>query len=92
MLGLFSQLDLLMGQSMPDMLGQAKLPEPVQQALLGQPGIYADALALAVAAEGLSPENLEAKAVAFGLDALLVSRSAIEALDWAHEVSSLGEG
>ena len=92
MLGLFSQLDLLMGQSMPDMLAQAKLPEAVQQALLGQPGIYAQALALAVAAEGVSPEDIEAKAAVFGLDALLVSRSAIEALDWAHEVSTLNEG
>jgi c-di-GMP phosphodiesterase len=92
MLGLFSQLDLLMGQSMPDMLKQAKLPEPVQQALLGQSGSYADALALAIAAEGLSPEEIESKAVACGLDALRVSRSAIEALEWAHEVSALGEG
>jgi EAL and modified HD-GYP domain-containing signal transduction protein len=92
MLGLFSQLDLLMGQSMSDMLRQAKLSEPVQQALLGQPGVYADALALAVAAEGLSPEDFEVKALAYDLDALLVSRSAIEALDWAHEVSALGEG
>ncbi len=92
MLGLFSQLDLLMGQSMPEMLQQAKLPEAVQQALLGEAGAYRDALNLAIAAEGLSPEDLEAKAVSCGLDAVQVLRSANEALDWAHEVSSLGEG
>jgi EAL and modified HD-GYP domain-containing signal transduction protein len=92
MLGLFSLIDLLMGQSMSEMLQQAKLPEPVHQALLGQPGAYGDALALAIAAEGLSQEDIEAKAGSCRLAALQVSRSAIEALEWAHEVSSLGEG
>lgn len=92
MLGLFSQLDLLMGQSMSEMLQQARLPESVHQALLGEAGVWADALALAVAAEGSSPEDLETKAGVCGLDALQVSSSAIEALQWAHEVSSLDEG
>lgn len=92
MLGLFSLLDLLMGQSMADMLRQARLPDAVHRALLGEPGSYRDALDLAIAAEGQAPDALEARAASCGLDALQVSRSAIEALEWAHEVSSLGEG
>ncbi len=91
MLGLFSLIDLLMGQPMADVLRQAKLPEAVARALLGEAGAHRAALDLAIAAEGLAPEDLEAKAEACGLDALQVSRSAIEALEWAHEVSSLGE-
>jgi hypothetical protein len=37
-LGLFSNLDLLMAQSMADLLLQAKLPAPVHDALLGEAG------------------------------------------------------
>ena len=89
MLGLFSLLDLLMGQAMADLLLQAKLPEPVHEALLGQPGAYRNALALAMAAEGQSPQEMEQVAALCGLEPLPVSQCAIQSLAWAHEISSL---
>ncbi len=90
-LGLFSLLDLLLGQPMETVLQQAKLAEPVHQALLGQPGELRDALDLAVAVEGVLPETIEIRAAACGVDALLVLRCANEALEWAHEVSLLAD-
>lgn len=88
-LGLFSQLDLLMGQAMADLLLQAKLPEFVHDALLGRPGPYRDALLLALAAEDQSPAALALQAAQCGLDPLQVSQCAIRSLAWAHEIASV---
>jgi len=91
-LGLFSNLDLLMGQAMADLLLQAKLPAPVHDALLGEAGPFADALQLALVAEGQSPIELQRHAARCGLHALPVSQCAMQALAWAHEISSLDGG
>ena len=88
-LGLFSNLDLLMGQAMVDLLLQAKLPAPVHDALLGEAGPFGDALQLAIAAEGQSPIELQRHAALCGLHALPVSQCAMQSLAWAHEISSL---
>jgi EAL and modified HD-GYP domain-containing signal transduction protein len=88
-LGLFSNLDLLMGQAMADLLLQAKLPAAVHDALLGEAGPFGDALQLAIAAEGQSPVELQRQAALCGLHALPVSQCAMQSLAWAHEISSL---
>lgn len=88
-LGLFSLLDQLMGQTMADLLVQAKLPKAVHDALVGQQGPYRNALLLAIAAEGQSPHELEQQAALCGLDALQVSQCAVRSLAWAHEISSM---
>jgi len=88
-LGLFSLLDLLMGQSMAELLLQAKLPDAVHDALLGHPGSYRDALLLAIAAEGQSSHELVQQAAHCGLEPLQVSQCAIHSLAWAHQISSL---
>jgi hypothetical protein len=47
---------------------------------------------LAIAAEGLSPDECEQQAKICGLSAIQVSLSAVEALTWANEVSAMNEG
>ena len=91
-LGLFSMLDLLIGQPMEAILAQTRLPEPIHQALLGQPGPYRNALLLAIAAEGLSPDEVEQQAISSGLGAVQVSLRAVEALSWANEITSMSDG
>jgi EAL and modified HD-GYP domain-containing signal transduction protein len=91
-LGLFSLLDQLMGQTMAELLVQAKLPKAVHDALVGQQGPYRNALLLAIAAEGQSPHELEQQAALCGLDALQVSQCVVKSLAWAHEISSLDAG
>ncbi|MDP1734578.1 MAG: HDOD domain-containing protein [Sulfuritalea sp.] len=88
-LGLFSLLDQLMGQTMAELLVQAKLPKAVHDALVGQQGPYRNALLLAIAAEGQSPLALEQQAALCGLEALQVSQCVVKSLAWAHEISSL---
>jgi EAL and modified HD-GYP domain-containing signal transduction protein len=89
MLGLFSNLDLLMAQPMADLLLQAKLPADVHDALLGEAGPFGDALQLAITAEGQSPSELQRHAALCGLHALPVSQCAMQSLAWAHEITSL---
>jgi EAL and modified HD-GYP domain-containing signal transduction protein len=89
-LGLFSLLDQLMGQTMAELLVQAKLPKAVHDALVGQQGPYRNALLLAIAAEGQSPTDLEQQAALCGLDALQVSQCVVKSLAWAHQISLLG--
>jgi hypothetical protein len=60
--------------------------------LLEQPGVYRDALLLAIAAEGLSPDECEQQAKLCGLSAIQVSIYAVEALTWANEVTAMNEG
>jgi EAL and modified HD-GYP domain-containing signal transduction protein len=88
-LGLFSLLDQLMGQTMAELLVQAKLPKSVHDALVGQQGPYHNALLLAIAAEGQSPHDVEQQAALCGLGALQVTQCAVQALAWAHEIASL---
>ena len=91
MLGLFSMLDLLMGQSISAIVSQTKLAEPVQAALLGQPGPYRNALLLAIAAEGLSPDEVEQQAVTCNLSAVQVCLSAVAALTWANDITTMND-
>jgi EAL and modified HD-GYP domain-containing signal transduction protein len=92
MLGLFSLLELLIGQPIEAILAQTRLPEAVHAALLGQPGPYRDALLLAIAAEDRSPQEIEQLAGICGLDALRVSLGSVEALTWANEITSMNDG
>lgn len=86
-LGLFSLLDQLMGQTMAELLVQAKLPKAVHDALVGQQGPYRNALLLAIAAEAQSPAAQQAALC--GLEPLQVSQCAVRSLAWAHRISSL---
>lgn len=85
-LGLFSMLDLLMGQPLERILQQTRLPENVMNTLLGAPGPWQDVLQLACASEEAAAEQLESLAERCGLDALQVTHQAINALNWAHSV------
>lgn len=90
-LGLFSMLDLLMGQPLERILQHTRLPDDVMNTLLGAEGPWQDALQLARASEEAAAEQLETLAERCQLDALQVTRHAIDALNWAHGVVAAGE-
>jgi EAL and modified HD-GYP domain-containing signal transduction protein len=91
MTGLFSLLDRLMGQKMPEMLRQITLPEPVTQALLGQSGGLGDILQLAIAMESGDPEAIAQAADRCGVSDEEISHTALEALSWALKTVSAAE-
>lgn len=91
-LGLFSMLDLLIGQPLDTILKQTRLPAAVSEALLGQPGPYQDALRLASAVEDSLADTVEQLTEAFGLDAVQVSRHSMDALAKANEIMTISEG
>jgi len=88
MTGLFSMLDIMMGQPLVDVLQQVSLPEPVTTALKGEPGVMRDALLLAIAVESGNTDDMAAAAAQCGLDAKIVTARMIEALAWAQQASA----
>lgn len=91
LLGLFSMLDLLIGQPLPSILDQTRLPPAVHAALLGEPGIHRSALELAIAAEDPHSTALAQHSAACGLDAAQIMRYGLTALTKAHEITTLSE-
>jgi len=89
--GLFSLLDVMMGQPLIDVLKQVSLPEDVASALRGEPGAMRDALSLGIAVESAAPDEMAAAAARCGLDALAVTSLMIEALAWSQQVIAAGE-
>ncbi len=89
--GLFSMLDVMMAQPLGEILKQIALPDAVVMALRNEPGPMCDALALASALESKAPHAMAAAALKCGLDTQTVTAATIEALSWAHQVSSAGE-
>jgi EAL and modified HD-GYP domain-containing signal transduction protein len=89
LLGLFSLLDLLLGQPLPGIVARVRLPEPVRDALLGEPSAWRDALELAVAYESGEEARLAEAAARCRLDAGQVTEAALEALGWTREVTSM---
>jgi EAL and modified HD-GYP domain-containing signal transduction protein len=90
-LGLFSMLDLLIGQPLESILQQTHLPPQVHAALIGESGIYQTALKLAEALEDRLEEAIEQTATACGIDAVTVSRYSLEALARADEIMTISE-
>lgn len=89
--GIFSMLDVMMAQPLGEILKQIALPESVLMALRGEPGPMSDALSLSSALESKMPDVMAAAALKCGLDTQTVTATSIEALSWAHQVSSAGE-
>lgn len=86
MIGLFSLLDVMMKQPLAEILKQVSLPDDVVSALQGEPGAMRDALALTIAVESRSPDEIAAAALLCELDAQQVTALMLEALDWAQNV------
>ncbi len=90
-LGLFSMLDLLIGQPLESILQQTHLPASVHAALMNEAGIYHDALHLACSLEDRVEETIEHAAAVCDIDALAVSRYSMDALSRANEVMTISE-
>ncbi|MCR4298328.1 MAG: HDOD domain-containing protein [Gallionella sp.] len=89
--GLFSLLDVMMGQPLTEVIKQVSLPEAVTSALKGEPGAIHDAMSLVIAAESGVIDEMEATAAQCGLDAMVVSGLMIEALAWSQQLIAVGE-
>ena len=89
--GLFSLLDVMIGQPLTEVLKQVALPEDVSAALKGEAGAMRDALLLGIAVEKSDEDEIAACATQCGLDAGEVTRLMIDALAWSQQVVAAGE-
>ena len=82
--GAFSMLDALLGVSMDKALEAMSLPEPIYDALLGNGGVYAPFLELAIAGENNDGQALAQQAGLLGLSADQFNRAQMQALSFAN--------
>lgn len=90
-LGLFSMLDLLIGHPLAQILEETRLPDPIRNALLAEPGLYHSALELAKACENDAADVTAVLAQACGIDARQVLQHSIEALGKANAIMGISE-
>jgi EAL and modified HD-GYP domain-containing signal transduction protein len=83
--GVFSQLDVMLEMPMEKVLDRLFLPESINDALLYRQGIYGPFLALAEACED-SPGRVEKLALALQLESDTVNLAHLEALAWTEKL------
>ena len=88
MLGLFSLLDVLLGQTLDDIVRTVDLPVPVAAALQGEPGSLSSALALARAIEDDDANGIDLWAADCKLSHELITDARLAALVWCRQVGS----
>ena len=84
--GAFSLLNVMLGVDMEQILDAMHLPEPISDALLGNGGVYAPFLDLALACEATDATALAGLAAMLGLTADQVNRAQLEALNFADRL------
>jgi EAL and modified HD-GYP domain-containing signal transduction protein len=88
--GLFSLMNVMLGQALEEVLKQVALPQAVAAALRGEAGAMHDALALAIAVEsGIG--DMAAAAAQCEVDATEVAGLLIDALAWAEQIVAVSE-
>lgn len=88
--GLFSLMNVMLGQPLDAVLKQVALPEAVSAALRGEAGAMRDALTLAIAMEsGIG--DVAAAAAQCEVDATVVAGHLIDALAWAEQIVAVSE-
>ncbi|MFZ5511429.1 MAG: EAL and HDOD domain-containing protein [Pseudomonadota bacterium] len=84
--GAFSLLDTLLGVPMETALEEMRLPEAINDALIGHQGAYAPFLDLALACERADAAELAARAEALQITAEVVNRAHLKALAFADSL------
>ena len=84
--GVFSLLDRLLGQPLPELLGQLSVPDTVQQALRGEGGPYLPYLQLVQAIEQESAFDIRESADRLLLGAAELNRAVLAALQAARQL------
>lgn len=83
--GMLSLIDRIMGVPLEKILERANLPLSVSEALLGNEGKYRRFLALALACEGVPPDDEQHFS---DIDVKAVNLAHLEAIEWATQISA----
>ena len=85
--GIFSLLDVMLGQSMGEAISSLALPEAIRQALLEGTGPLASLLELTIACETSDDAGFARSASALGLTDNQVNWAHVQALAWAETIT-----
>jgi EAL and modified HD-GYP domain-containing signal transduction protein len=84
--GAFSLIHVLLGTTIEEVLGEMNLPEPINDALLREEGIYRPFLDLAIACERLDPGHLTEQINKLQINGDDVSRALVSAVAFADSL------
>jgi EAL and modified HD-GYP domain-containing signal transduction protein len=84
--GVFSMLDALMDTTMESILDRLVIPEAIADALRDHSGLYGPVLALAIACEAHSDDNIELLADSLMLTPTQVNQAHLDALAWVEQI------
>jgi EAL and modified HD-GYP domain-containing signal transduction protein len=87
--GAFSLLDVITGQSLDELLRDIRLPQPIVDALLGGTGPYAPLLEIARGFEAADPLALARIKAALHVDPIEANRALLQALASADALQAL---
>lgn len=89
MTGMLSLLDRIIGMPLAEILANTNLPPAITEALLHDTGKYRRYLQLAEACEGVALADADPQ---IDLDAIAVSATHLEAIEWATQICAEGAG
>ncbi|MGL5084756.1 MAG: EAL and HDOD domain-containing protein [Clostridium sp.] len=89
MLGLFSDIHLLVNKPLNKSIALLPLNIEVKNALLGKDNIYKDILSLVIAYENMNEENIENIAKKLNIDMQILSDMYLAAIEWGSNVSDI---
>ena len=88
LIGLFSQLDRLLGCTLPEALGMVQLDEVITETLLRQSGKFAPLLKMAIACESDDGNEFSIAAGRLDLTYRQINLAHMEALVWADQMQA----
>jgi c-di-GMP-related signal transduction protein len=89
LLGLFSQIDAILDQPMPDILEQLPVATDIKEALAGTDTRFSDILRMVNLYERADFDRSEELAGVLGIERSSIPGAYLQAMHWAHEVHKL---
>lgn len=89
MVGLFSDIHMLMKKSLDEFVDELPVTKDVKDALLGKENIYRDILDLVLAYENMEGEKIENIAKKLGVDTDKVGGAYLESIEWSSNLFNM---
>lgn len=91
MVGLFSDIDILMKKSLDDVVEELPINKEVKEALLGKENIYKEILDLAIAYENMDTEKIQNIATRINIDVDKIGLIYLESIEWCSKFTNISK-
>ncbi|MEG2458170.1 MAG: EAL domain-containing protein, partial [Bacilli bacterium] len=91
MVGLFSDIDILMKKSVDDVVDELPINKKVKEALLGKNNIYKEILDLVIAYENMDTEKVQSIASTLKVDVDRIGAIYLESIEWCSKFETINK-